>query len=300
MARKIAVFALAAAVLLSIAGAVPTTNSYDALKREGERYYEEKSFSRAHAVYLEASKLELPEAERRWVTMRLAASALRGGVGTLDEARKPLEALIADANHDRVWAEANEALGDFHMDQARGGDFYNALRYFQPALDWWAGSSEVDLARERYLNMVWKLAAEQHRWYAIPREIIVNATEIAQTAADRAKARFILAWQLSSDGRPESVERAMEHLELVIAEGKKSEWYDDALFLAGQILSQERGHIVVAGTNEIEYFSDYARALEYFRRIVREFTSAESRHHDDAQQAIENITRPTVGVSASG
>jgi len=299
MARKLAVFALAAALVLSIAGAVPTADSYDALKREGERYYAEESFSRAHAVYLEASKRELPEAERRWVTMRLAASALRGGVGTPEEARKALDTLIADGNHDRVWAEANEALGDFH-DNARGRDFYNALRYYQAALDWWAGSSDVELARERYLAMVWKLAEEQSNWYAIPRVIIVNTTEIAKTAGDRAKARYILAWQLSSDGRPESAERAIEHLELIIAEGKKTEWYDDALYLAGQILSQERGQIVVPGTNEIEYFSDYARALEYFRRLVREFTPAESRHHDDAEEAIGSITRPSVGVSAGG
>ena len=299
MARKTSLIAFAAVLILSLVSAAPTDPSYDPLRREGERFYAEKSFSRAHDVYQQAAKLTLSDEDRRWVTMRLAVTALQGGIGDAEEARRAVEALVADRNHDRAWAEANEALGDFHMG-ARGRNMHAALQYYLPALDWWAGSSELDLARQRYLAMVWKLAAEQYNRHAIPREVLVNAVEIAQTPNDRARARYLLAQQLFSEGRPESIERGIEHLERIIAVGKTTEWYDDALFGAGQHLSQEHGQVRVMTTGEAEYTTDYVRALEYFRRIVREFTPAETRYHDDAERAIAQIVKADVGVSAAG
>ena len=299
MARKISLLALAAVLILSIATAAPTDPSYDALRREGERFYAEKSFSRAHEVYQQAAKLTLSDEDRRWVTMRLAVTALRAGIGYEHAVYRAVELLAAEENHDRAWAEANEAFADFQTD-ARGRGRHQALPYYLAALDWWAGSSEIELARQRYLAIVWKLTAEQRNRYAIPREVLVNAVEIAQTSNDRARARYLLAQHLFAEGRPESIERGIEHLELIIAEGKKTEWYDDALFGAGQHLSQEHGQMRVMTTGEVDYTTDYVRALEYFRRIVREFTPAESRYHDDAESAIAQIVKADVGVSAAG
>jgi alpha-2-macroglobulin len=302
MARKIVLLCLAATLILSAAAAFPPQSAetpYEALKREGERYYAEKSFSRAHEVYQQAAKLDLPELERRWVTMRIAASALRAAISPTAVAQATLDKIVADPNHDRVWAEANEALGDARFDGHGRRDLHGAISYFTNALDWWAGSSDLELARRRYLEIFWKIAGDIGNVYAVPRELIVNAVTIARTPEDRAHARFLLATQLQQEGQPESLERALEHYEAIIAEGKKTEWYDDALFGAAQLLSQER-IVQVTGSGEIEYTSDYVRALEYLRRIVNEFTSSQTRYHDNAEQLIRSITTPEVGVGTTG
>jgi hypothetical protein len=44
---------------------------------------------------------------------------------------------------------------------------------------------------------------------------------------------------------------------------------------------------------------DYAKALELYRRIVREFAKGETRYFDPAQQQIKTITEPTLGIGVS-
>src|SRR5262249_33535256 len=44
---------------------------------------------------------------------------------------------------------------------------------------------------------------------------------------------------------------------------------------------------------------DYVKALELFRRLVADYSKGETRYYDQAQQQIENITKPTVGASAT-
>src|SRR5688500_13143806 len=302
MLRKTFVFILAAALILSVAAAVPPQaggSPYDALRREAERYYAEKSFSRAHQLYEDAAKLELPVDDRRWVQMRLADTAWRADRDEREEARRELERIVAEPIHDLVWAEANESLGDYHAHERRGRDFYTGLRYYVSALDYWAGSDQIDLARRRYLSIVRRLTEQPYMAHAVPREVPRNAITIAQTDEDRARFRFHLATQLRSEGRPESIERAIEHLEAIIALGKKTEWYDDALYAAAEVLSAT-GRIEVTSSGEVEYQPDFARALEYYRRIVNEFTIAETQFHDEATQAIRNITNPQVGVAVPG
>ena len=302
MYRKTFVFVVTASLILSVAAAVPpqaTGTPYEALKREAERYYAEKSFSRAHQLYQDAAKLELPVDDRRWVRMRLADTAWRADRDGREEARRELELIAADTIHDLAWAEANESLGDYHYHERRGRDFYTGLRYYLAALDYWAGSDQIEVARGRYLSIVRRLTEQQYMATAIPREVLLNAITIAQTDEDRARFRFHLATQLRSEGRPESIERAIEHLEAIIALGRKTEWYDDALYAAAELLSQT-GRMEVTSSGEVEYHPDFARALEYYRRIVSELTASETQFHDEATQAIKTITNPQVGVAASG
>ena len=179
------------------------TPPYDALKSQAEKFFEEKSFSRAHEVYEQASALQLPADERRWVEFRLADTSWRGAPEDQDVRRKAqqaLEELIRRSaeNHDRVWAEANESLGELT----------GAVGYSLSALDWWAGSADLPLARRRYLAIVWRMM-DAGMEYRIPREIFVNAAEIAESPKDRARAQFLLATRLLREGRPDSAERAL-------------------------------------------------------------------------------------------
>jgi len=208
----------------------------------GESAYEEKSYQRAHDLYAQAAKLELSSSDKRWVDLRLADTAGRADAADpatdperRDKAKGELEGLIRESGdeHDRVWAEANESLADQWWLHPRLHNFGMAQPLYLAALDWWSGSGEVHLARQRYLAMVWRMAAVGHyggRWQSevmengsiIPRNVLVNAVVIAGEPQERTHARFLLASQLIAERRPESVERALELFDRIIAEGKGS------------------------------------------------------------------------------
>lgn len=279
-------------VLTLITFLLAAVTPYDALKTEAEKFFDEKSFSRAHELYEQASALTLAPAERRWVELRLADTSWRAAPddqSVRQKAQRELEDILrrSPEEHDRVWAEANESLGELTRNAG----------YSLAALDWWAGSTDLPLARRRYLAIVWRLM-DQGMEYQIPLEVFVNAAAIAETPKDRARARFLVATHQVRHGRPDGVERALEHFEAIIKEGRASDWYDDALFLAAQMYASGRN--VVTESGEIERQPDYPRALELFRRLVTEFAKGESQYRDNAQHAIDQIIAPSVGVSVTG
>jgi uncharacterized protein YfaS (alpha-2-macroglobulin family)/tetratricopeptide (TPR) repeat protein len=279
--RKIAVLSLLGLLLLSIAAAQPqATSSYTKLKADAEREYGEKSFRRAHELYEQAAKLELPASERRWVTFRLADTELRAqqSARTRDEkpvvaAREALQQIIDKSEHDELWAMANESLASFTREP----------QYFTAALDFWAGSSDLARARQRWLEIFWNWVGPNNETWNIPREVLVNATQIAETPQDRARTRFLLAQQYFNTGQPADVERGIELLEEIVAIGRGTDLYDDALFT-----------IAARSTD------DYKKALELYRRLIREFGPGQSPYRDDAQRAIDDILRPAVNVWAAG
>ena len=282
-------------LLLATAGAVPPqgdAGAYPALKAQAEKEYAEKSFQRAHDLYAEAAKLALSPADTRWVELRLADTLWRANSENGDEARRRLEALIRDMSvesRDRVWAEANESLGDLT----------SGTNYYVAALDWWAGQDDLALARRRYLDLVWKLTPNAQTWSA-PREVLVNAVKIAESPDDRAHARFLLAQQLANEGRPASIERAIELLEEVIAIGKKSEWYDDALMLAAASYARYSPVDVMSTGENVETGPNYEKALELLRRLLAEFKPDETSYDDEARSLIREITDPTIGAQVAG
>jgi uncharacterized protein YfaS (alpha-2-macroglobulin family) len=286
MLRKISILAVVAVVgLLAAAGAVPPQESgraYDAVRAEAERYYSEKSFGRAHALYEDAAKLKLTEEETRWVAFRLADTTWRADAASADRdpskreaARQALEELVKRG--DWISAEANESLGDYHATHPQVMNPYQAQAFYNAALDWWAGSDDLPRARRRYLAIVWRMAEHPYR-NAIAREVLVNAAKIADTPQDRARAQYLLATQLVNERTPASMERAFELYEEIVRLGKKTEWYDDALYSWAANLN------------------DYSKALELFRRLVAEHAKSESEWVDDAERAITEIIATSVEV----
>lgn len=283
------------ALLPALAG-LPPANDYDALRQRAEAAYAEKSFSRAHAVYADAARLTLTSEQKRWVDFRLADTAWRADNNDAT-AEAALEAVVRDGPHDRTWAEAQESLGD--RAQARSPWDANSFRkHYTEALAWWGGSSDLALARERYLAIVWKLTrsayggGEEAR--LVPRDVAVNAVAIAATPADRAHARLLLATQLLEEGKAESVERAYELLDAAIAEGRTPS-YDAALNKKAEQLDYV-GAVIVNEDGTTSRRPDYIAALALYGRITSEFAPSESRYHFSAKSAIERITNPAVGV----
>lgn len=277
-------------LLLSILAAVPQS-SYERLKADAEREYSEKSFRRAHELYEQAAKLELPAEERRFVELRLADTAWRADAASPNDdaaereaARMALAEAVSKWPHDRLWADANESLGDFLAQHPWQRNINQAMPYYVSALDWWAGSSDLAAARRRYLDIVWKLTNDGIHWQ-IPREVLVNAVAIAETPEDKARARWLLGQRISMEGTEASYERAFELFDEVLAIGKKSEYYDDTLqFYAA--LAAQRG--------------DYNKAIEIYRRIIAEYPSGSTRYAENARSAIAAILEPATGVAVGG
>ncbi len=289
---------------------------YQRLKAEAEKFYRQGSFAKAHKLYAQTNALELDLKERRWVDFRIAdtlwreqAATKQADASAFDRARRQLDFLIRDITReeekDRVWAEVHESLGDFWWLRSRSKNWGQGWTHYQKALDWWAGAKDIELARTRYLGMVWNIASphwrEPYYYYGyygnmLPVAIVENALKISKSEQDRVRAQYLLAMTLKQRGGWEQRERVPEAFEAVIAAGKTFEWYDDALFQYAEWLNNQ-GNVVVLENGGQRQERDHVKALKLYRRLVREFKKGETRHFDAAQRRIETITKPVLNLS---
>jgi hypothetical protein len=300
-------------------GAPPETPPgapYDRLKTDAERFFAEGSYARAHELYLEADSLNLPPAEARWVDFRVADTLWRSKAGTrtpdptqYEEARQKLEALVRDIqrleDRDRVWAEVKESLADFWWSRPDSKNWGAAWPFYQEALDWWAGSKAIPLARERYLKIVWTVASppwrEPYYYYGyygnmLPLGILENALQISSTDEEKAHAHYLIAMTARNQGDEYSGQRVPEEFDAALALGKSTDWYDDALYNYAEWL-QSYGRIVPLEDGGFRREPDYVKALELFRRLLSELKKGETRYYDQAKSAADSITRPVLGAS---
>ncbi|HEV7842455.1 MAG TPA: MG2 domain-containing protein, partial [Pyrinomonadaceae bacterium] len=289
---------------------------YRQLKSEAERFYTEASYARAHDLYEKAAALKLPDEEARWVRFRLADTLWRAQAATetadstkYDRARAELEELVRDradeaVEHDRVWAEAQQSLGDFWWARRDSHNWGTAWPHYQQALDWWAGAREVEEARARYVKLVWAIAspanADTYYYYSyygnvLPAETLENVLKISTSADDKTHARYLLAMTLRAAGDNEQRRRMPEEFEAVLAAGKSSEWYDDALYFYAEWLASS-GPLRQIENGQWISEPDYVKALELFKRILKEYRKGETRYYDLAGQQIESITKPSVSI----
>jgi hypothetical protein len=304
---------------------------YEQLRAEGERLHAEKSYALAHDAYEKAQKLKLSPEEARWVRFRLADTLWRAQAGSetpdntkYDAARKELEAIHAagerEVDRDRVWVEAAESLGDFHWDRRNSQNWSQGWKYYQQALDWWAGVQDVETARGRYLRIVWTASrpswinerdAWNYNYYGnnIPQQVLENAVKIAATPRDKSRAHFLLALFLQQRGGDIAQRRRIPaEYEAALQGGKETEWYDDALFAYAEWTMQQ-GPMVRAETQQLDVTRrgpaqwqqkpDYVKALALFRRLLAEFKEGETRYYNQARNRVAQITRAVVGVSVS-
>jgi len=276
------------AILLTLLFAAPPAADYDALRKQAEASYAEKSFARAHELYAQALTLALSPEERRWIEFRLADTSWRQVQNSPHTSeRAALDELIRQSGetHDRVWAEAEESIGDMI---ASGYDGGSAIPFYSSALEWWAGSSDAD-ARQRYLRIVFAMAAA-NRWgsmnlAAMPIDALVDALTIAQSQEERAHLRYLLALRLTPSGVVVARERALDLLEQNIALGKTTGWYGRSLMAAAHLLTEGET-------------PDFVKALEYYERVANGVPRSEyAAEYGEAETQIGEITRPLVSVS---
>jgi uncharacterized protein YfaS (alpha-2-macroglobulin family)/tetratricopeptide (TPR) repeat protein len=290
---------------------------YARLKAEAETQYAQGSYARANETYARVDKSKLNAAELRWVEFRLADTQWRAQNASetsdntkFEQAQKQLEELIrvVDKAEDRdlVWAEAHESLGDFFWSRRGSLNWTVGWPHYQQALDWWAGQRELDRARDRYLKIVFKAShpTNQDEYYVytyygnyIPLDILENALKISTTANDKAHLHYLIAMTMRSTGAGSlsMIQRVPDEFEEALSGGRQTEWYDDALYHYAEWMSNA-GTLRPVDEGEWQQRPDYAKALELFRRIVREFAKGETRYFDQALAQIKGITEPTIGI----
>ncbi|HEU0039231.1 MAG TPA: alpha-2-macroglobulin, partial [Verrucomicrobiae bacterium] len=303
-------------VALSPMAALPP--EYESLKAEAEKFYAEKSFAKAHELYSRAMEMSnITSNEARWVFFRNADTLWRSQAATesadttkIDQAREGLEQLLRETkrveDRDRTWVEAQESLGDFFWTRRNQQNWGQAWPCYQQALDWWAGARDIELARERYLGIVWRCAkppgVQREYYYGywgnfVPLDVLENALKIATSDEDKAHAHYLVAMTLRQQaGDPEQRARVVDEFEAGLKLGKKTDWYDDALYYFAEWMASQ-GRVVTLKDGNQTFEPDYVRALELFRQLVQEFAKGETRYWDQAQQQIKNITDPQIGVS---
>ncbi len=292
---------------------------YAQVKAKAEQEYAAGSYGRAYDIYAKVSKAELAATESRWVDFRLADTLWRAQAGTstsdttkFEQAQKQLEEIIRAGDkedpRDLVWAEAQESLADFFWTRRDQMNWGTAWPHYQQALDWWAGQSEIDRARSRYLKIVFK-AAEPPRAYEyyfytyygnyIPLDILENALKISTQENDQTHLHFLIAMTMrASGGDWETRERVPDEFEGALKGGKKTDWYDDALYHYAEWMTNN-GAVRQTAPGQWQQEPDYIKALELYRRLTREFAKGETRYYDQALQQIKNITEPTLSIGVS-
>jgi uncharacterized protein YfaS (alpha-2-macroglobulin family) len=310
---------LALITFLGLSSLFAQTSDYPALKAKGEALHAEGSFAKANEIYQQAKTLQLAPAESRWVAFRLTDTLWRSQAATqtadttqLDRARHELEVLVRDVarteDQDRVWAETEESLGDYFWTRRNSQSWGEAWPHYQKALDWWAGATDLELARQRYLKIVWTVArppqAEPYYSYGsygniLPLETLENALKIARTDNDKAHAHYLIAMTLRQQGGDwEQRQRVPEEFEAAIKPGKGTDWHDDALYNYAEWMLGE-GRVIPLKNGGWTQEPDYPKALALFRQLVKEFQKGETRYYEQAQQQIKNITDAQVQVSVA-
>ncbi|HWF88035.1 MAG TPA: alpha-2-macroglobulin family protein [Pyrinomonadaceae bacterium] len=183
-----------------------------------------------------------------------------------------------------------------------------AWPHYQQALDWWAGQRDINRARDRYLKIIFRAAypprpneAFYYTYYGntIPLDILENALKIATSPNDISHLNFLLAMTMRyTGGTYNSRYRVPDQFEEALKAGKQSEWYDDALYYYAQWMSNY-GTLRQLEDGQVQEEPDYEKALELYRRLIREFPKGETRYYDDAQQQIKGIIEPSLSVSVS-
>jgi hypothetical protein len=308
-----------AAFSIFLLHAVMQQSDYSRLKTDGEAQYGQGSYARANEIYSQVDKSKLAPPDLRWVEFRLADTQWRSQAATetsdttkFEQAQKQLEELIrvsdGEADRDFVWAEAHESLGDLFWTRRNQMNWGGAWPHYQQCLDWWAGQRQLDLARDRYLKIVFKAAEppghDQYYYYTyygnyIPLNILENALKISISENQKAQLNFLIAMTMRyAGGDWESRQRVPDQFEDALKPGRQTEWYDDALYYYAEWMNSN-GSIRQMADGGWRQEPDYVKALELFQRITKEFSKGESRYYDQALQQIKQITDPTLSIGVS-
>lgn len=281
----------------------------EALRTEG-------SYALALEIYRNLADGDVPEDEARWLALRIADCTWRSLAATeqpdptdFQHARAELQRIVQAAkreeDRDRVWAEAQESLGDSWWSTPHHNNWHQAWSHYRTALEWWAAGDDIELARKRYLAIIHRAArpAWVQPWYVypnygneLPLPTVEDAHSIAVDRRDVAFTSYLLAMGLRNrSDTPARYDRAVNAFEAAVEGGGGTPWHDDALFQYAQFVMAPGRPVRVEGGG-MERRADYPEGVRLLRRLVATFDKGESRYHDQAVRQIDDIVKPTLRI----
>ena len=283
----------------------------ESVKQGGDRYWLEKSYQMAIPQYKAAlQSSDIPEKVQKEIEFKLADCLWRaGGDAQIKQAEKMLQELTASREHDRWWAEANESLADYYLQQDRWSHSEEIKEALVDAREFWAGETDINLARARFIQasfMLGDFVSQNWGWYytgiqptrisgdiepsPAPQEQGLNILyeeilKVAETDADKAKAHYSLAMSYLNRGYGDKEKKIVrENFERIIEYFSGSEWADDAYYNLGQFY---------------ERANDFNQAIAAYRGLITHFRRGDSPWVDNAQQRLKDITEPKINMGVS-
>jgi len=179
-----------------------------------------------------------------------------------------------------------------------------AWDFFGRALETYAGSTLIADARERYLGLVFELAADpvkrdlDTRFALVPsrRGWLENAVRLAETPGERALAHYLMARFLS--GRPSNsaaIQQIGEHLTRAVEADSQGIYRIAALFHLAN-WSREYGTRRFGEAGRVIFEPDFERALTLYRRVINEGGSADAELIERSRIAVDEILLPELDL----
>ena len=227
--------------------------------------------------------------------------------------------LINADRKDRWWALGNEALADYYQEVDQYNKNQEIRYYYNNAREYWAGSSDLDEARPKFIDLSFRLAdfiTSRWGWYheevapiAIPRSSVLptpveivppeppkkdkadslsdlyrEILKVAKDDNDKAKAYYGLGMSKINDYRKEdNKNEGIKTLQKLVTDFPQSEWTDDALYQMGIAYEQVQ---------------DFVSARNAYATIGKNYKPGESKWRDDAERRYQNIIRPELNIHA--
>ncbi|WP_309396279.1 alpha-2-macroglobulin family protein [Cerasicoccus maritimus] len=296
------------------------TNTGETWKAANQAYAEH-SYRQAALLYeqldqadklpdgVSADDLQFRLADSQWrnlaATHQTDAQLINAPREALTELAAKIKKEAKGARPPQLWADIQESMGDSYWTSDQYRNWSNAWKHYKQALDWWAASTDIDSAREHYLDIVfrasmppnvrpnyWRYGYRFGNW--MPISVLQNAVEVAKTTEQKAHANYLLALEYMHQGNAQSL-KAQAAFEAAL-KAPKSEWADDALFRYAE-WAQSYGASYWDDHGHFRSEGNLTLALKLYQQFVERYPEGYSRYNRQAKRRIEDLTEQQLNVN---
>lgn len=291
----------------AMALAIPFSFAQTVTRQNADRLWQEKSYRLAADQFKALiGQGGLSKEDQRELNFKLADASWRTQENERYEAAvKTLTEMITADPHDRWWAEANESLAEHFMAVNQWQHTNEIKQYLENAREYWAGSKDINLARERFIKATFKLGefiTQNWGWgyqdikplardgqKILPESggnglfiLYEELLKVTKSDADRARVYYSLAMSYYHNYYDQKRrESTVEYFTKVIKEFSDSEWVDDSYYYLAQYYQQQ---------NKLE------EALTAYRGLLSRFQRGDSQWVDNAKNQVDSIVKPQLQV----